>query len=253
MQQAPAFPIKVFWQPGCSSCLRTKEFLQKNGVVFESVNVAADPSGLAELRALGARSVPIVSRGTEYTLCQSMGDVVKFLGLDTVLGDALPPAQLYGKLDHVLHTAIRLTRQFPADRLRENFRNRNRTLGDTAFHVFRVSEMGLQTGEGQPLRPEGFGELAPPEWGAPEIAAWGEDVRRRLAAWWAQTDQSLAFTASTYYGDKCMHEVFERTAWHSAQHTRQLAMMLESHGIVPDRPLTAADLAGLPVPDDVWG
>ena len=31
---------------------------------------------LAELRALGARSVPIVSRGTEYTLCQSMGDVV---------------------------------------------------------------------------------------------------------------------------------------------------------------------------------
>jgi len=41
--------------------------------------------------------------------------------------------------------------------------------------------------------------------------------------------------------------------WHSAQHTRQLAMMLESHGIVPDRPLTAADLAGLPVPDDVWG
>ena len=126
-------------------------------------------------------------------------------------------------------------------------------MGDTAFHVFRVSEMGLQTGEGQPLRPEGFGELAPPEWGAPEIAAWGEDVRRRLAAWWAQTDQSLAFTASTYYGDKCMHEVFERTAWHSAQHTRQLAMMLESHGIVPDRPLTAADLAGLPVPDDVWG
>lgn len=45
MQQAPALPIKVFWQPGCSSCLRTKEFLQKNGVVFESVNVAADPSG----------------------------------------------------------------------------------------------------------------------------------------------------------------------------------------------------------------
>ncbi len=135
MQQAPALPVKVFWQPGCSSCLRTKEFLQKNGVVFESVNVAADPSGLAELRALGARSVPIVSRGTDYTLCQSMGDVVKFLGLDTVLGDALPPAQLYGKLDNVLHTAIRLTRQFPVDRLRENFRDRNRTLGDTAFHV----------------------------------------------------------------------------------------------------------------------
>jgi hypothetical protein len=29
-------------------------------------------------------------------------------------------------------------------------------------------------------------------------------------------------------------------------------MMLESHGIDPDRPLTADDLAGLPVPDEVW-
>ena len=74
-----------------------------------------------------------------------------------------------------------------------------------------------------------------------------------MAAWWAQTDQSLGFTARTYYGDKSMHEVFERTAWHSAQHTRQLALMLESHGIAPAHPLTPADLAGLPVPDDVWG
>ena len=63
------------------------------GVVFESVNVAADPSGLAELRALGARSVPIVSRGTEYTLCQSMGDVVKFLGKRRIVRqlEATPP------------------------------------------------------------------------------------------------------------------------------------------------------------------
>jgi hypothetical protein len=46
--------------------------------------------------------------------------------------------------------------------------------------------------------------------------------------------------------------VLERTAWHAAQHTRQLIIMLESHGITPDRPLTNDDLAGLPVPDEVW-
>ena len=50
--------IKVFWQPGCSSCLRTKEFLTKQGIDFESINVHNNPAGMAELATLGARSVP---------------------------------------------------------------------------------------------------------------------------------------------------------------------------------------------------
>ena len=50
-----------------------------------------------------------------------------------------------------------------------------------------------------------------------------------------------------------MHDVLERTAYHSAQHTRQVAFMLESSGIVPKRALTKEDLSGLPVPDEVWG
>jgi hypothetical protein len=49
-----------------------------------------------------------------------------------------------------------------------------------------------------------------------------------------------------------MHDVLERTAWHSAQHTRQLILILQTYGIEPDHALTAEDLAGLPVPDEVW-
>jgi hypothetical protein len=49
-----------------------------------------------------------------------------------------------------------------------------------------------------------------------------------------------------------MHDVFERTAWHAAQHTRQMTLMLETYGITPDRPLSVEDLTGLPVPDEVW-
>ena len=91
--------IKVFWQPGCSSCLRTKEFLTKQGIDFESINVHNNPAGMAELAALGARSVPVVALSGRYTLCQSFNDVVKFLDLKTKLMDPLPPEQLISKIE----------------------------------------------------------------------------------------------------------------------------------------------------------
>lgn len=245
--------IKVFWQPGCSSCLRTKEFLTKQGIEFESINVHNNPAGMAELAALGARSVPVVALGGRYTLCQSFNDVVKFLDLKTKLVDPLPPEQLMNKLDTVLTAAARYTRQFTEPQLREVFRNRNRTPAGTAFHIFRVAEMGLQAAQQIELKFEGFNDVPPESWTGDDIANWGLQVRQRLLDWWAnETDRELKYLVPTYYGQRTMHDVLERTAWHAAQHTRQLIIMLESHGTHADRPLTAEDLAGLPVPDEVW-
>jgi hypothetical protein len=133
------------------------------------------------------------------------------------------------------------------------FRNRNRTPAGTAFHIFRVAEMGLQAAQQIELRFEGFNDVPPAEWTGEDIANWGLQVRERLLDWWAQqTDRKLDYLVPTYYGQRPMHDVLERTAWHAAQHTRQLIIMLESHGTQADRPLTAEDLAGLPVPDEVW-
>ena len=44
MQQpsAETSVIKAYWQPGCTSCLRMKEFLTRHGVPFVSVNVLED-------------------------------------------------------------------------------------------------------------------------------------------------------------------------------------------------------------------
>ncbi len=42
------------------------------------------------------------------------------------------------------------------------------------------------------------------------------------------------------------------TTWHAAQHVRQVMMVLDGPDIAPERPLTAADLAGLPLPEQVW-
>ncbi|MDE1182188.1 glutaredoxin domain-containing protein [Paraburkholderia sp.] len=245
--------IRVFWQPGCSSCLRTKEFLTRHGIEFESIDVHNDPAGRAALDALGARSVPVVAIGQKYTFCQSINDVIRFLDLKTTPAPPLSPADLVATLAHVLASNARYTRQFALDHFREPFRNRNRTPAGLTFHVFRVAEMGVEAAQQTELRFESFDDVPPSDWQAEDIARWGESVRMKLLAWWEhETDRSLTYDVPTYYGRRSMHEVLERTAWHSAQHTRQVMLMLESHGVPVDRPLTADDLAGLPLPDEVW-
>ena len=56
-------------------------------------------AGLNELRRLGARSVPVLSRGDEYVFAQNIGHVVKFLGLNEATGPVLSPDQLVARLD----------------------------------------------------------------------------------------------------------------------------------------------------------
>ena len=75
-----AAALKVYWRPGCSSCVRVKEFLSGLGVDYESVNVSAQPEAMDELRALGVRTVPVVARGGEYVFAQELADVSRFLG-----------------------------------------------------------------------------------------------------------------------------------------------------------------------------
>ena len=53
-------------------------------------------------------------------------------------------------------------------------------------------------------------------------------------------------------GEQTLHEFLERSVWHAAQHTRQLQLVVEKLGLTPDPPLTVAQLAGLPLPDNVW-
>ena len=78
--------LRVYWQPGCSSCLRTKEFLTQNGVPFVSIDVLADARGFRELESLGVRMVPVVARGkakgAEWVSGQILRDVARIAGVD---------------------------------------------------------------------------------------------------------------------------------------------------------------------------
>jgi glutaredoxin len=72
--------LKVYWRPGCSSCVRVKEFLAQLGVPYESIDVAARPEAMEELLALGVKTVPVVARGRDYVFAQALEDVSRFIG-----------------------------------------------------------------------------------------------------------------------------------------------------------------------------
>jgi len=247
--------VRVFWQPGCTSCLRTKEFLTKSGVDYESINVHGNPAGMEELRKLGARSVPIVARGDKFVFAQTLTDVVKFLDLKVRLQERLSPDELVKKIGLVLPAAGRYVRQIPAEWLDKPFRNRNRPIRVLCHHVFRIVEGFLESvHDGRELTYERImQDAAPTIRTGDDIARYGANVNTRLQDWWkTYPDRSCSRVMDTYFGKHPLHVVLERTAWHPAQHTRQLMLILETLNIEPDRRLTAADLAGLPLPDKAW-
>jgi hypothetical protein len=84
------------------------------------------------------------------------------------------------------------------------------------------------------------------------LVAYGAKIRDRFRAWWQAGDTAPSKTLQTYYGPQTLHELMERTTWHSGQHVRQYMMLLEKEGVSHHRPLVAADFAKLPMPQNVW-
>jgi hypothetical protein len=183
--------------------------------------------------------------------------VAEFVGLQGTGHKPLPPDQLIGKWTNVLRAAQRLIRQLPDDKMMERvIPNRDRSIRLLSHHVFRIGEAFLETVIGGKEYAIQHANVPPAEgtfMKGPQIAEYGEDVIRRLEAWWAKlSDKSGSQTLSTYYGPQPLHTVLERSTWHSAQHARQLAAVLERFGIAPDRPLTPQELAGLPLPERLF-
>ena len=218
------------------------------------MNVQDDPAAMAALRALGARSVPVVARGDRFVFAQLLNEVTEFLEIETAAGPELSAATLAERLDLVLETAARLIGQFPEARLGDKLLNRDRSYRVLCNHVFRITEAFLETMAGTALTHEMLtAEPGPEVEGVADITGYGAGVRARLQAWWeACEDREGRRPVETYFGRQTMHEVLERTTWHTAQHVRQLAMALEMMAIEADRPLDGEALAGLPLPEAVW-
>jgi len=216
-----------------------------------------DPTGKEQLLKLGVRTVPVLARSDQYIFCQNLEDVAEFVGLQGTGHTPLPPEALLTKWTVVLRAAQRYIRQIPNARLNDRaIDNRDRSIRLLSHHIFRIGEAFLETAiDGV----EYWVQLAnvPPQDGTcttgAEIASYGNNLIERIENWWTRLDdKSCQQKVKTFYGTPPMHQLFERSTWHSAQHTRQMIAVLERFGIEPDVRLTAEDLAGLPLPEGRW-
>lgn len=214
-----------------------------------------DEQGLRALQDLGARSVPVVARGGRYVYAQVIKDVVDFLELDDDTAPVLSPSALATRYLSILATAVRLTRQMPDSCLDRQLPNRPRAWRTLMHHLFQIPNAFLdmeQTGE--PMRYENM--VAPPPdsmRSSDDIADFGESVLARFDAWWRDRhDSDFSQTVTVYFGSTSRHEMLERTVWHSTQHVRQLASLLEQAQVAPDSPLTSEDTRGLPLTEKIW-
>src|SRR5262249_11551569 len=165
VQSSPeASVIKAYWQPGCTSCLRMKEFLTKHGVPFVSVNVLEDRDAFAELAMLGIRSVPIVRRGEDWANGQVLRDVARVAGIAWGGAQVLPARELAARLIATQAVALRLFAQIPDDRLGRMLPHRSRSYAQLAYHIFNIADGFLEHEvQNLPLKEGAYGRVPLPE------------------------------------------------------------------------------------------
>lgn len=223
---------------------------------FLPVDVANDPGGMDKLKALGLRSVPIVARGKEWVDGQNLEVVARFVGLDGTGHQPLPPLELQQRVLGVMKVAQDCVRRIPADKLSvDATHNRKRDLRLLSHHLFRIVEAFLLSAEEGQFFSRGLPqiELADGSFtSGAQIADYGREVTTRFVHWCERGGHAWDQELDTYFGKFSLHRLLERSAWHSAQHTRQIIAVLEGYGVPLEQTLTPALLAGLPLPERLW-
>jgi len=221
------------------------------------IDVAANPQARQELVSLGMRNMPVVAKGGKYHVAKRMDQLAKFVGVDILQQPALPPAELIERWLAVLRAAQRSVRQIPEGQLSGDATHlRKKSLRLVCHHIFNLGDVYLECLAGAKDLAER--SRIPPADGTctntEEIVHYGDEVIARLESWWRTfADKTCSARLEIDdYGVLSIHQLLERCTWHSAHHVRQIADVLEHRGIPPQGKLTAAELAGLPLPAGIW-
>jgi len=248
---------RIFVRTGCSSCLRTKEFLAERGIAHRVIDVGTDAEGMSDLLSLGVRHVPILAMGKDYVHAQNLEDVANFVGIDFGPTNRLAPNVLIDRWLDILTVGQAYIRQMPQAALAEKpISGRVGSICDLGYHVFRIGEAYLDTiDRGVEQWVDNCMQPAPADTrNGDAVAAYGDRVKEMLREWWGrQKGHDLTKeTVKTFQGLQSLHWFLERQTWHSAQHVRQLGDILNRQGVKPSPALDSAMLKDLPLPERIW-
>jgi glutaredoxin len=245
--------LKAYWAPGCTSCLRMKEFLIQHGVEFTSISVHNNPDAIKELEQIGIRRVPVVTRGRDWADGQLLNDVARVAGIQLNAQIMLSTAELAKRVDVFLSKASRLLPQIPEDKLELRLPDA-RSFRQLGGHIYRIIEIFLQVAQtGERAEVTEYSRCPANVDTTQQLIDFGADIRRRFADWSDSARGTTDFTVrANVYFDANMHEFFERSTWHAGQHTRQLQAVVENLGFTPACFITDDDIAGLPMPDHIF-
>lgn len=198
------------------------------------------------------RGVPVVEAHGRAVYAQDLADVGELLGLPRGDRRMLAPQVLLERYLRILDVAVSAGDQIPEARLSDKLPGRDRSYLELLNHIVEIAASLVKVTEGMAF--DGvIAEATPvPTRSREHNVECARDVHADLQSLCEASGARWQETVDTYYGEKSLHVVLERCTWHSAQHTRQLLMVLGTLDIVPEDPLTEHDLVGLPLPDEVW-
>lgn len=214
----------------------------------------ASPGAFPELRDAGPSLAPAVVVDDRIVRGWNPQGWAALLGVDYEPAVALPAAELGMMLDRVLAATERLITGVPDGQMAYRAPECDRTIRDLAYHVFSVALAfadGMDVGQ---VRVEWLRARAPAELrDGPGIARYGALVRGRVGGWLEGAGpREFSRMIAGEAGPQSGHDWLVRTAWHAAQHLRQLQALAEALGLPVTEPLPAVELARLALPVSLW-
>jgi hypothetical protein len=169
----------------------------------------------------------------------------------------LEPKNMVEKIIKINEAASRYLEQIPNEKLDTLLPGRPRSYRQLVYHIFNIQDVFLRRVEdNEPYTYESLLSILPKGMETKEeLASYGNKVRKKFSEWWLRDGITTNFKqpGNVYYGEVILHEVLERTAWHSGQHARQVALMLkEKLNLVPNEPIEDEVFQGLPMPKNIW-
>ena len=209
---------------------------------------------MAELAALGVKSLPVSVRGDKFVVGYNVQELCEVFGIETKGSGPLHPDKMMERYRLVFGALRRAVNQLSPEQLDWISPGRPRSMRQLLWHSFERPVLGIEayeSGQYTEQMVRRYEELAQNYRTTSDICAYGDKIEEELAEFLKHGDR-LAKKVESYMGPITVHELIELALGHAIQHLRHAYHYFPMMGVEPDRPLDPKAYADVPVPEDLF-